>query len=75
MDRLARQSQQAVYAAATLKGVAEIGILAKTFTESIREDLKRYSTVSENSFLVQLFRDREIKDISLFYQGNAELPL
>ena len=63
MERLARQIKQAIYAAATLKGIAEIGILTTTFIESIRQHQKEYSIVSENSFLVKFFRDRETKDI------------
>jgi len=63
MERSARQSKQATYAAATLKGKAETGVLTKPFIESIRQDLKKYSIVSENSFLVEFFRERETKDI------------
>ena len=63
MERLARQSPQATYAAATLKGKTEIGVLSKPFIATIREDLKKYSIISENSFLVQFFKERETKDI------------
>jgi len=63
MERLARQSPQATYAAATLKGKTEIGVLSKPFIDTIREDLRKYSIISENSFLVQFFKERESKDI------------
>ena len=58
MERVARQSKQAIYAAATLYSNTETGVLHKPFIEAIKHDLKKYSNVSENSFLVQFLKVR-----------------
>ncbi len=58
MERLARISNQATYAAATLKGKTDLGKFAGPFIESVRRDLTQYSIVSENSFLVEFMRKR-----------------
>ena len=63
MEHLARQSKQAIYAAATLYSNTETGVLHKPFIEAIKHDLKKYSIISEKSFLVQFFRERDAKDI------------
>ena len=55
---MARQSKQATYAAATLKGKTDLGPFAGHFVESVRRDLTQYSIVSENSFLVQFLKER-----------------
>ena len=61
MERLARNNQQAQFAAATLYGNSMTGVLHEAFADAIKNDLRRYSSVTENSFLVEYFRERDAK--------------
>ena len=61
MEWLARNSNQAQFAAATLYGNSMTGVLHDAFVDAIKNDLRRYASVAENSFLVEYVREWDAK--------------
>ena len=70
MDRLARISNQAIYANSILKGVADLGEFSRAFADTIRKDLAQYSQVHENPYLID-FMNKRSPDI---WYPTREMP-